>query len=294
MSLKDIFLGVLIAAIWGCNFIFIKLGTEEVPPLFLCALRFFLAAIPAVFFIPFPTQSNFKMLALYGLVMFGLQFTLIFTSIAVGMTAGMASLLIQTQIFFSIGFAVIFLEEVPSLWQILGALVAFSGILLVALHLSDGITLKGFILIISGAASWGVGNLITKQIKQVNIAALIVWGSLIACPPLLLLSLMIEGPHEVISHLQTISLLGIISVMYLVYISTWIGYGLWNFLLSRYPVTTIAPYTLLVPVFGMLSAFLVLGENLDVWKIAASSLVMLGLLINLFGAKFLTRKKIVG
>ena len=127
MPIKRILLAILLTAVWGCNFIFVKLGVHEIPPLFLCAVRFFLASVPAIFFIRWPAAS-FKMVAMYGLFMFSLQFALIFSGMAIGMAAGMASLLAQSAIFFSIFFAAVFIDEIPTMWQILGALISFSGI----------------------------------------------------------------------------------------------------------------------------------------------------------------------
>lgn len=294
MQIKHIILAVIVAAIWGCNFILVKIGVQEMPPLLLCALRFFFASVPAVFFIRRPA-APFKIVALYGLVMFALQFSLIFTSLSVGMTAGMASLIMQTQVFFSIFFAMVFLGERLAGRQILGALVAFAGIFLVAMHLDSNMTLSGFLLVISGAIVWGIGNLITKKIRTVNILALIAWGSLTACLPLLFASFLIEGREKIVYSLQHFSWLTVISLTYIVFASTWVGYGLWNSLLNRYPVTTVVPFTLLIPIFGILSSVLILGESIETWKIIASVLVIMGLCINLLGSRFSAKiNKVVG
>ena len=135
MPIQHILLAILVAAIWGCNFIFVKLGVHEVPPLFLCSIRFFLVTVPAIFFLPRP-KNAFKVVALYGLIMFALQFALIFTGLSVGMTAGMAALLLQTGVFFSIIFAALLNNEMPTLWQLAGSLLSFSGIVFSALHIN--------------------------------------------------------------------------------------------------------------------------------------------------------------
>lgn len=280
MQIKHLIFPVLVSAIWGFNFIFVKLGVHDVPPLFLCALRFFLASFPAMFFVKWP-KAPIILVILYGLVTFGLQFALIFSSFIAGMTAGMASLLMQSQVFFSIFFAIIFLGERISTWQILGALIAFSGILLAAMHLDCNMTLAGFVLIISAAISWGIGTLITKKMGKVSTVGLIVWGSVIACVPLLLLSLLIEGQQQIIASMLHLSWTAIMSLIYIVYVSTWIGYGLWNWLLNRYPVITIVPFTLLVPVFGMLGAVVILGESIELWKATVAILIISGLFISL-------------
>src|SRR5579862_883469 len=134
MPIQHILLAILVALLWGCNFIFVKLGVQEIPPLFLCAVRFLIASVPAIFFARLP-KNALKLVVLYGLIMFALQFSLIFMGIAVGMPAGMASLLLQTSVFFSIFFAAIFIREIPTRWQMTGALLSFSGVMLAATHI---------------------------------------------------------------------------------------------------------------------------------------------------------------
>lgn len=284
MKIAHILLAITVAAIWGCNFVFIKIGVHEVPPLFLCALRFLLASLPAIFFVKRPAVP-FIWVAQYGLVVFGLQFALMFSSFQAGMTAGMGSIIGQTQIFFSVFFAVIFLKEVVTKWQILGALVAFAGIFLIGMHTDAHVTIQGVALVIGAAIVWGYGNLVAKKIGRVNMIALIVWGSLIACLPLMLASLLIEGPDKIAASLHHFSWPAIISLMYIVYISTWLGYGLWNWLIWQYSIAMIVPYILLVPIFGLLSSVTILGENLESWKVTASMLVISGLVINMIGPR---------
>lgn len=275
-------LSVIVA--WGLNFIFVKLGLNEFPPLFLCALRFFLASVPAIFFIKRPA-APFKLVALYGLVMFGMQFSLLFTGMHLGMTAGMASILLQTQVFFSMLFASVFLKERIGFPQILGGLVSFSGIALVAGHFDSDISIAGFICILAGASTWGVANLITKKLKHVNMMALVVWGSFAAAFPMLLLSFIFEGVQSMENTLQNVTSIGIISLLYIVFASTWFGYGLWNWFLSRYPINTIAPFALLVPVVGVLGSVIFLGEPFQLWKLVSGLLVISGLCIHLIGTR---------
>jgi O-acetylserine/cysteine efflux transporter len=289
MPFKHLLLLLLVIIIWGGNFIFVKLGLEEISPLLLCALRFFLASIPAVFFIK-PPAVPFKIIAAYGLVMFGMQFGFVFLGMHAGMTPGMASLIMQVQVFFSMFFAVIFLGERLSITQIVGALVSFMGIGLVALHFDTNVSLAGFILILAAAASWGIGNLITKKIKTNNMIAVVIWGSFVACLPMFLLSLIFEGPQSIVTsyHMMTWKSLG--SLFYIVYISTWVGYGVWNWLIGRHPFGIIVPFTLLIPVVGILSSVIILGEPFQLWKLVACLLVISGLCINILSARFFSVK----
>ncbi|MDI1276013.1 EamA family transporter [Methylobacter sp.] len=216
MRLHHMALAIVVVAIWGVNFVVIKVGLKEIPPILLCALRFFLAAFPAVFFIKRPAAS-WRMVVGFGLVMFSLQFALLFSGMYAGTTAGLASLVLQMQVFFTILLAVVFLAEKPSVWQIVGALVSFSGIGLVAANIGGDVSRYGLLLIVAAAASWGVGSLISKKLGKVDMLALVVWASLVAWPPLLVLSFFLEQGSwrvELISH---ISWLTIGAIGYMVY-----------------------------------------------------------------------------
>jgi O-acetylserine/cysteine efflux transporter len=291
MPISHLLLALFVVVIWGVNFIFIKLALRDISPLFLCAVRFLLASVPVIFFIKRPSIP-FKILLQYGLIVFALQFTLVFIGMNSGMTAGMASLLMQVQIFFSMFFAAILLKETPTIWQILGALISFIGIGLVGVHLDHSITWIGFLCILGAAASWGVGNLISKQMKNVNMIAVVIWGSFIASPPMFILTFLFEGKTLITQSIHQISLSSLLALFYIVYVSTWVGYGLWNWLLSKHPVSTIVPFTLLVPIVGMLSSIVFLNESLESWKVIAGSFVIGGLCINLLGAKLFIKKTI--
>lgn len=289
MPFTHLLLALLVVLVWGINFIFVKLSLDEISPLLLCALRFLLASVPAVLFIK-PPEVPFKIIASYGLVMFGLQFSLLFIGMQIGMTPGMASLLMQVQVFFSMFFAVIFLGEQPNIWQVVGAFVSFIGIGLVATHFDDNVSLLGFLFILGAAATWGIGNLITKQIKSNNLISVIVWGSFVVCFPMFLLALIFEGPGSFTYTYENLSWKGTVSLLYIVYISTWVGYGVWNWLISRYPVGMIVPFTLLVPVVGILSSIIILGEPFYMWKLVAGLFVISGLCINILSTRFLMVK----
>lgn len=289
MPFAHLLLALLVVFVWGINFIFVKLSLEEFSPLLLCAVRFLLASVPAVFFIK-PPAVPFKIIASYGLIMFALQFALLFIGLRVGMTPGVASLLMQVQVFFSMFFAIIFLGEQPQVGQIIGALIAFIGIGVVALHFDHNVSLMGFLCILAAAASWGIGNLITKKIHSVNLIAVIVWSSFVACLPMFILSLVFEGPESFVTAYEHMTWKGILSVLYIVYISTWVGYGVWNWLISRYPVGMVVPFTLLVPVVGILSSVLILGEPFYLWKLVAGLLVISGLCINLLTTRLFVAK----
>lgn len=278
MKISHVLLIILVMALWGLNFVFIRWGLDEIPPFFLCALRFFLAAVPAVFFVPRP-QVKFSLLLTYGVVMFGLQFAFLFSAIRWGMSPGMASLVMQCQVFFTLGLASYFFRDKATIGKIIGALVSFSGLGIVALHTQGDVTLIGLLLTILASFSWASGNVLSKKVGSVPAFSLVVWGSLMATPFLILTSLAIEGPAVISESLQHVGWLAIASVGYIAYISTHVAYSLWSHFLKVYPISQIAPFTLLVPVFGFLGSVIFLHEAFPAWKVWSSVLLIAGLCI---------------
>lgn len=292
MKTKHLFIALLIVLVWGVNFIAIHIGLEVFPPFLLSTIRFALSALPWVFFFPRP-KASLKLIMGYGVFTFALQFGLLFSGIHLGLSAGLASLVLQVQMFFSMGLAALFFKDRPSAWKICGSLISFAGIGVVAAHADGSTSLIGLILTLLAALSWSVGNMFTKKVDAASPLALVVWGNLVALPFMALTSLLLEGPAVIGNSFQHISLETIIAVVYIVYVSTHVGYGAWGFLLKSYPTATVVPFTLLVPVVGFLSSAIVLNEALLPWKIAASVLVMTGLVFNLLEKQirgFIARK----
>ena len=284
MTPADILTALAVVSIWGVNFVVIKIGLQDLPPILFSALRFLFAALPLVFFVARPTTSIGLVLA-YGMFQFALQFTLLFTGIKLGLPAGLASLVIQLQAFFTICLAVLMLGERPRAVQLLGALVAFGGMALVAIHLEGKATLIGFVLVVLAGVCWACANVVTKKMGQVNALSLVVWGSLLATPPLLLASWIVEGGLAWQLAASRFGLKSLATVLFQAYPNTILGFGLWSMLMRRYPASTVAPFSLLVPVAGMASAALFLGESLQWWKVVAGVLVLAGLALNQFGGR---------
>jgi O-acetylserine/cysteine efflux transporter len=284
MTPTDILLALGVVSIWGFNFVIIKIGLRDLPPILFTALRFTFAALPLVFFIKRP-DAPWRLVLAYGLFQFALQFTLLFCGIALGLPAGLASLVIQLQAFFTIGMAVLMLGERPQLVQLAGALVALCGMGLVAVHLEGQATLLGFILVVLGAVCWGIANIVTKKMGKVDVLSLVVWGSLLSVPPLFLASYAIEGATAWQLAYEHFTWKSLGTVLFQSYPNTLLCFAIWSMLMRRYAAATIAPFALLVPVAGMASAALVLGEPLQWWKLAAGMLVLSGLALNQFGAR---------
>ena len=289
MSPRDLLLALVVVLVWGLNFIAIKWGVALMPPLFLTALRYLLAALPAVFFIARP-KTSWRILVVYGLLVGAAQFGLLFSAIKLGMPAGLASLVLQTQAFFTIGIAVMMLGERVGVPQIAGAAVAFAGILAIGVERSAGAALVPLLMTLLAALCWGGANLLTKRAGKVDMLSFVIWSSLVPPLPLLALSLLLEGPAAIGTALQQFSLLGFGVVAWNGYLSTIVGYGLWSYLLSRYPASLVAPFSLLVPVVGLLSGVLVLGEELSALDLVGIALVFGGLVVNVFGPPLLARR----
>lgn len=284
MPFKHVLIGILIAAIWGTNFIFIKMALQDIPPLTLAALRFFFVGVPAVFFLPRPKIPWLRLLE-YGGFMFAVQFGLLFLGMRWGVSAGLASLLMQVQVFFTMGMAVLVFKEHPHFLKVLGAVIAFVGVGMVGLHSDQDVNFIGFVLILGASLSWATGNILVKRMPQVNPLGLVAWGGLVAFPLLAIAAFAFEGANSIRWIHQEIHLTTWISLAYIVYLSTHLAYSLWGWLLSHHSASNVVPFTLLVPIFGIFSSALVLNEPVPSWKIFAAILVILGLCVNLYGSR---------
>ncbi len=275
---RDLALAVLIAFVWGVSFIAIKAGVAEAPPLFLTALRFSLAAFPAVLFIPRP-KVKFLDLAGYGLCIGVGQFGLLFASIAFGMPAGLASLVIQIQVLFTIALAHFVLGQRARRGQVLGALVALCGVAIIGFFRGGSTPLFPFLALIAAAAFWSAGNMFSIRAGRTHMLGFIVWSSLFAPLPLLGLSLLLEDHAAIARALLHPTLVVWGGAAFLAYGATAVGFGLWSYLLSRHPAAQVTPFALLVPVFGMGAAALVYHEPLSHGALLGAGVVMAGLAV---------------
>jgi O-acetylserine/cysteine efflux transporter len=282
MTASHIAAALLMVAIWGFNFVVIRWGLENAPPLLLTFLRFLLASVPAVFFIK-PPRAPWQLVFAYGAFAFCGQFSLLFVGMKVGFTAGLSSLVIQIQVFITIGLVALTLHERPRPLQLAGACVAAAGLALVAINLPGGGSLLGLLLVLLAAGSWSVANLLIKRIGPVDPLALVVWGSLASCPLLLVASLVLEGPRRMAQALTVMGPLDWLGVAFQAGPTTLLAFGIWAWLLRKHPAAAVTPFALLVPVAGMASAALFLGEPLQWWKLAGGALVLAGLALNVFG-----------
>lgn len=280
LSLRHFLLALAVVAVWGTNFVVIKLALGQMPPLLFATLRFTLAVLPAVFFLPRP-QVPWRNLAGYGLLIGVGQFGLMFFAMNGHISPGLASLVIQTQVFFTIGLAMYFAGEKLQRVQWLALLLASGGIGIIVLHTDGNTSLLGLALILLAALAWAAGNLVARRAGRVNMVAYVVWSSLFAVPPLVALSLLSEGWDAVRAGLLAADTQTWLAVLWQAWGNSLFGYAAWAWLLARYPAATVTPMALLVPLFGMGGAALWLDEALPAWKLSAAALVLAGLALNL-------------
>lgn len=268
-------LAVLVAAVWGVNFVVIDLGLAHFPPLLFSALRFLAAGVPAVFFVRRPGVA-LRWVVAVGLVLGVAKFGLLFIGMHRGMPAGMSSLVLQVQAVFTAGLAAVLLRERLRPGQLAGMAVAVTGIAVAAADQGGTGPLGAFLLVVAAAAFWGLSNILTRRAAPPDALSWMVWVSLVPPLPLLGLSLLVEGPSADLHALRSLDLAGVGAILYVAAVATLFGFGVWGFLLRNYDASTVAPYSLLVPVFGMAAAAVCDGERVTPSAALAAALLIGG------------------
>jgi len=282
LPLSHLLLALAIVAVWGTNFVVIKLSLEAFPPFLFAALRYTFAFLPLAFFIPRPKVSWGNMCA-YGVAIGVGQFGILFFAIDGRISPGLASLVIQTQVFFTIGFAMFFAKERLRLYQAVAVSIAMTGLGTIALHTDASTTFLGLALVVFAGLSWGIGNTVSRRAGSINMLSYVVWASAFSLPPLFLISWIFEGGWEQISTSIITAPMGAwLGVFWQSWGNTVFGYAAWAWLLSKHPAAVVGPAPLLVPIFGMGASAYFLSEPLPLWKILAAGLVIAGLIMNLF------------
>lgn len=296
MSFKDKLFALCVVVVWGLNFVVIKLGVDHMPPFLLAGLRFVLVAFPAIFFVKRP-QVPLRWLIAYGMTISFGQFAFLFFAIKLGMPVGLASVMLQAQVFFTILFGVLLLAEKLCWHHLCGMFVTVLGMVILATagmqgELNSSITLTPLMFILAAALSWGLGNISNKIIMrdyQTPVMSLVVWSALVPILPFLACSWLFDGAAVMTASLANITLPTVLALCYLAYIATFVGYGIWGKLLSRYETWRVTPLSLLVPVVGIFSGALLLGERLSPQQILGALVIIVGLLVNVFGGSLRQR-----
>ena len=273
-------LAVAVMAVWGSNFVVIKLGLDTLPPFLFVALRFTLAFLPLALFLPRP-QVPWRNLAAFGLLIGVGQFGLLFLAMRADISPGLASLVVQTQVVFTIALSVLIAKERLKLVQLAAIALAGAGLAVIGLGANGSATPLGLGLVLIAALSWAAGNMVVRSAGPVPMLSYVVWSSLFPAPVLFLISYLVEGPTEIAAALTAAGPGTWLAVVWQSVGNTMFGYGVWGFLLGRYPAASVAPMALLVPVFGLGTSALVLGEALPPWKLAGAALIIGGLALGL-------------
>ncbi|TXR53648.1 EamA family transporter [Reinekea thalattae] len=293
MTPKDLLLGLAIIFLWGFNFIVIHWGLNDLTPMMLGGLRFLVIAVVGSFFFTRP-KTPLKWIVVYALTLNFGQFAFLFTAMTFGMPTGLASLVLQSQAIFTLFFSAMFLKERVRAYQLLSITVAAAGLAIIGLNNGDtAMTVLGFAITLAAASSWALGNVVTKAIGEKGYDAnlnLIVWACWVAPIPFFICAYFIDGSDVMLSNLLHINWQTMATLAYLSIGASIMGYGLWNYLMSRYSAGTVAPLALGVPVVGLTMAAILLDEKVVAWQWLGIVLVLLGLMMNALGGRFFNSK----
>ncbi|KQP55014.1 MULTISPECIES: EamA family transporter [unclassified Methylobacterium] len=293
LPLRDLLLALAVVAVWGTNFVVIRIGLDHLPPLLFAALRFLFAALPAVFLLPRPPVP-WPNLAAYGLLIGVGQFGVLFVALRGDISPGLASLVIQVQVFFTIGLSVATMGERVRGYQWAALALAAAGIGIIALHTDATTTPLGLGLVTFAAMGWAGGNIVAKRGGAPNMLAYVVWAALFSTPPLLALSFALEGWDAIRAGLLSADAVTWATVMWQSVGNVMFGYAIWGWLLARHSTALVAPLSLLVPVIGLATSALWFGEPLPFWKIGAALLVLSGLAIGVLYPRWRRRTVLDG
>ena len=276
MTPRHTLLALLVVVLWGFNFVAIDLGLTHVPPLVFLAMRFVLVAVPAVFFIR-PPAIGWQNIVLIGAFLSLGQFTLLFLALSLGMPPGLASLLLQTQIVFSVVVSSLLLREHPTRRQLVGIVIGMVGLAVVVVGHTYAAPWLPLVITLLAALSWAIGNVLSRRARAASGLSLVVWSGLVVPIPSLGLALLVDGPRAVGYSLTHLSLAAILSTLYTAVAASLVAYTIWNSLLARYPTSAVVPFTLLVPVIGILAAWAVFEEKPTGSELVGGAIMLGGL-----------------
>lgn len=280
VNLRDSLLAALVAAIWGFNFVVIDWGMADVPPLLFVAIRFAAVVLPAILLVPRP-DAPWRSIAAVGVFMSLGQFAFLYLAMAAGMPPGLAALVLQAQVVFTIVIAAGALGEVPTPVQVGGVLIGTAGLVVVGLGRGGHVPLVALVLCLAGALSWGIGNVVARAAKVPGGLSLTVWSAVVVPVPLLALSLVVDGPGAVASALTGFSWQAAASTLYTAGLASLVGYGIFNGLLARWPSSAVVPWVLLAPVVAMTSAWVLLDQRPNAAELGGGALLLAGVLVAL-------------
>ena len=284
LTVPHLLMALAVMAVWGTNFVVVKHALGDLPPLTLGALRFTAVFLPAALFLKRPRVA-WRNLAAYGMLIGAGQFGALFIALRHDVSPGLASLLMQQQVFLTIGLAMLIDRERVARAQIVALIFAVAGIAVILTHTDGSVTVLGYVLTVVAASGWAGGNMVAKSAGRIDMLPYVVWSSLFAVPPLFVMALVFEGPTAMAAGIVRADAGTWAAVAWQAVGNAMFGYSVWGWLLARYPAATVAPLALLIPVFGMASSALLLGEPLFWWKLTGAGLVIGGLAIGIVGGR---------
>ena len=276
LPLSHLLLACIVTAVWGTNFVVIKIGLKSFPPLWFAFFRFVIVFLPWALFLRRPLVP-WRELAAYGLLVGAGQFGLLYLAMRSSISPGLASLVVQSQVFFTIAIAVWKAGERPSLWQALSMAVGACGLGVIALSGASDATPIGLLLVTAAGLCWALSNTVIRRAPASLMLHYVVWSSLFAIPALLVFSLVFEGFDGPIRAIVAAPGEAWAALLWQATGNTLFGFATWGWLLSRHSAASIMPIALLVPIFGLATSVLAFGEALPVWKLAGAGTILVAL-----------------
>ena len=278
MSTKHVVMAFIIVILWGLNFVTLKIAVLSLPPIFLAGLRFFLISFPWIFFVKKPKVSNKQFFSL-PITLGVLQYSLLYYGMSTGLSVGLSSVILQTQSFFTVIMSAFLIKEKPSLNEIIGLIIGMLGVIILLTYNDGDFKLEAIFIILAAAMSWGVANIQLKNLGNINMVSFLIWISPLAAILLFIISFILEYDSLLKIDFSNIEIKVILSIFYTAYISTVIGFTMWQYLLNKYKSIQITPYGLLVPVTGSFFGYIILNEVLEIYQIISGIIIIIGLMI---------------
>ena len=278
MSTKHVVMAFSIVVLWGLNFVTLKIVVLSLPPIFLAGLRFFLISFPWIFFVPKPKVSNKQFFSL-PITLGVLQYSLLYYGMSTGLSAGLSAVILQTQSFFTVIMSAFLIKEKPSLNEIIGLIIGILGVIILLTYNDGDFKLEAIFIILAAAISLGVANIQLKNLGNINMVSFLIWISPLAAILLFIISFILEYDLLLKIDFWNIEIKVFLSIFYTAYISTVIGFTMWQYLLNKYKSIQITPYGLLVPVTGSIFGYIILNEVLEIYQIISGIIIIIGLMV---------------
>jgi O-acetylserine/cysteine efflux transporter len=271
----EILMALMVPLVWGMGFVFAKGAINHFPPILLMAFRFALTAMVLVWFVPVP-YGNLKNIFNVAIVAAAIQYSLTFTGLA-GLEAGLASLVVQLEVPFLVLLGALVLKENPGLQKWAGIIISFLGVVLMTQQDSLNGSLGSVCLVVAGCFVWACGQVMIRKLKDIGGLQVTAWVAVFATPQLFIMSAIFESGQ--MTAIQNANDMVWLTVIYLGLVMTCLGYYLWNTLIRRHDVGTVAPFLLLLPLFSLIGGMLFLGEEPTADKLLGGVVILLGVAI---------------